>query len=67
MRLSGKKMQGANKFNYLGVMISTHGGIGGGELGHRVLEGKKVMGTMGKLWKNNMLCRKVKGNNMKVV
>ena len=29
VRVSGEEMQKVNKFNYLGVMISTDGGIGG--------------------------------------
>ena len=49
VRMSEEKMQKVEKFNYLGVMISKDGGRGK-ELAHRVLEGRKVWGTMAKLW-----------------
>ena len=55
----GEEMQYVDKFNFLGVMISTDGGMGD-EVVHRVLEGRKVWGTMAKLWKENMISRKVK-------
>ena len=32
----------------------------GDEAAHRVLEGRKVWGTMAKLWKENMISREVK-------
>ena len=48
--LSGEEIQDVNKFNYLGVMISTDGGMGE-EVAHRVLEGRKVWGMMAQLWK----------------
>ena len=59
VRVSGEEMQEMDKFNYLGVMISTDGGMGE-EVAHRVLEGRKVCGTMAKLWKENMISRGVK-------
>ena len=37
-----------DKFNSVGVMISTDGGMGE-EVAHRVLERRKVWGTMAKL------------------
>ena len=58
MRVSGEKMQEVDKFNYLGVMISTDGGMGE-EVAHMVLEERKVFGTM-MLWKENMISREVK-------
>ena len=48
-----------DKFNYLGVMISTDGGVGQ-EVAHRVFEGRKLWGTMAKLWKENAISREVK-------
>ena len=45
------------KFKYLEVMISTDGGMGE-EVAHMVIEGRKVWGTMAKLWKENMISRK---------
>ena len=58
--VNGQEMQEVvDKFNYLGVMISTDGGMGE-EVAHRVLEGRKVWGTMAKLWKENMISREVK-------
>ena len=48
-----------DKFNYLGVMISTDGGVGE-EVAHRVFEGRKVWGTKAKLWKENVISRDVK-------
>ena len=59
VRVSEKEMQGLDNFNYLEVMISTDGGMGE-EVAHRVLEGRKVWGTMAKLWKENMISREVK-------
>ena len=57
--MSGEEMHEVDKFNYLGVMISTY--IGKGEdVAHRVLEGRKVWGTTAKLWKENMISREVK-------
>ena len=38
-----------DKFNYLGVMISTDVGMGD-EVVHRVLERRKIWETMEKLW-----------------
>ena len=58
VRVSGEKMQEVDKFNYLGVMISTDGGMGE-EVAHMVLEERKVFGTM-MLWKENMISREVK-------
>ena len=52
-------MQEVGKFNYLGVMISTNGSIGE-DVDHRVLEGRKVWGTMVKLWKGNMIYKEEK-------
>ena len=48
-----------DKFKYLGVMISTDGGMGE-EVAHRILEGRKVWGTMEKLWQENVISREVK-------
>ena len=45
MRGSGEKMQEVDKFNSLGVMISTDGGMKE-EVSHRVLDGRKLWGTM---------------------
>ena len=59
VRVNGKEMQEADKFNYLVVMINTDGGMGE-EVVHKVLEGRKVWGTMAKLWKENMISREVK-------
>ena len=52
-------MQDVDKFNYLGVMISTDAGLVE-EVVHWVLEGRKVWGTMAKLWKEKMIFREVK-------
>ena len=38
-------MQDLDKFNYLEVMITTDGGIGG-EVVHRMLEGRNIWGTL---------------------
>ena len=57
--MNGEELQETDKFNDLGVMISTDGAIGE-ELAHRVLEGRKVWGTLAKLWKENMICTEVK-------
>ena len=51
-------MQEVDKFNYLGVMISTDSGMRE-EVDHRVLDGRKVLGTVTKWWKN-MISREVK-------
>ena len=40
-RLNGEEVQEVEKFNYLGVMISTDAGMGE-EVAHMVLEGRKV-------------------------
>ena len=47
VRVSGEEMQEVDKFN--NVVISTDGGMGE-EVAHRVLEERKVWGTMVKLW-----------------
>ena len=39
VKVNGKEVQEVDKFNYLGVMISTDGGMGE-EVAHRVLEGR---------------------------
>ena len=51
---SGEVKQKMDKFSYLGVMISRDGGFGY-EVAHRMLEERKVWGTMAKLWKENMM------------
>ena len=56
IRVNGKELQEVDKFKYLGVMISTDGGMGE-EVAHRVLEGRKVWGMMAKLRKGNMISR----------
>ena len=58
VRMSGDEMQ-KDKFNYLGVMISTDCGMGE-EVAHMVFEGRKVWGTMSKLWKENIISKELK-------
>ena len=58
-RVNGEEMQEVDKFDYIGVMISMDGGMGE-EVAYRVLEGRKVWGTMAELWKENMISREVK-------
>ena len=48
VRASGEEMQEVYKFNYLGVMISTDGGMEE-VVAYRVLERIKVWGMMAKL------------------
>ena len=48
-----------NKFNYLGVMISTDG-VMGEEDAHRVLKGRKVWRTMEKLREESNISREEK-------
>ena len=50
VRISGEERQEVDKFNYLGIMINRDGGMGY-KVSHRVLEGRKVWGTIAKLWK----------------
>ena len=57
--MNGEEMQEVDKFNYLGVMIRTDGGMGE-EVVHGVLEGRKDWGTMTNLWKENMISKEVK-------
>ena len=57
--MSGEEVQEGDKFNYLGVIISTDGGMEE-EVAHRVLEGRKVWRTMAKLFKQKMISREVK-------
>ena len=52
-------MQNMYKFNYLGVIISYDSGMEE-EVAHEVFEGRKVWRSMAKLWKENMISRKVK-------
>ena len=52
-------MQEVDRFNYQGVTISMNSGVGE-ELVNGVLEERKVWGTMARLWKENMMSRKVK-------
>ena len=54
-----EELQEVDKFKFLGIMICTDGDVEE-EVAHRVLEGKKVWGTMAKLWKENMISREVK-------
>ena len=58
VRVSGDEMREVDKFNYLGVMLSTDGGAEEEEA-HRVLEGKMVKGTMAKLSKGKMIKREL--------
>ena len=60
VRVNREKMQEVGKFKHLGVMISTDGGMGE-EVGHRVLEGRKVWGTMAKLGKEHDIQRSKTG------
>ena len=48
VRGSGEEMQEWNNFNYLGVTISTDGGMGE-EVVHRVPGGRKEWGTKAKM------------------
>ena len=48
-----------DKSNYLELMISADGGMRE-EVAHRVVDGRKVWGTMAKLWKKNIISREVK-------
>ena len=50
--MNGEEMQKLDRFNYLEVIISTDAGRRE-EVAHRVLEGRKVWGTVAKLWKEN--------------
>ena len=59
VRVSGKEMKEVEKYSYLGVMLIVDSGMGE-EVAHRVLEGRKVWGTMVKLWKVSMISREVK-------
>ena len=43
VRVNGEEMREVDKFNYLGVMINTDGGMEE-EVAHKVLEGKKAWG-----------------------
>ena len=43
MRVNGEGMQEVDKFNYLGIMISTDGGTGE-EVAHRVLREERFWG-----------------------
>ena len=59
VRVSEEEMQEVDKFNCLGVMITSDGGMEE-EMAHRVLKGKKFWGTLAKLWKENIMSREVK-------
>ena len=48
-----------DKFNYLVVIISTDGGMGE-DVAHMLLEGRKVLGTMAKRRKENLMSRELK-------
>ena len=52
-------MHELGKFNYLGVMMSTDGGMEE-KVAHRILEGSKVLEAMAKLRRENMISREVK-------
>ena len=58
VRVNGEEMQEMDKFNYLGVMIGSDGGMKE-EVAHRVLVGRNVLGTMANLLKEGMISRKV--------
>ena len=55
----GRKCKKGTSLYYLGVMISTDGGMEE-EVAHRVLEGRKVWRTMAKLFKQKIISREVK-------
>ena len=46
VKVKREEMQEMDKFNYMGITIRTDGGMEE-EVAHRVLEGRKVWGTMG--------------------
>ena len=48
-----------DRFKYLIVRVNAAGGMGE-EVVHKALKERKVKGTMGKLWKRNMVSREVK-------
>ena len=56
MRANVEEKQDEDKFNILGMMISSTGE----KVPHRVLEGRKVWGTMAKFRKENVISREVK-------
>ena len=60
VEVNGEELQEVNKVNYLGVMIITDCGMAEG-VAHRVLEGRKVWGTMAKFWNENVISREEKG------
>ena len=59
VRVNGEELYEVDKFNYLGVMISTDRDMGE-EMGHRMFVGRKVWGRDGKVFEGNYDIQRIK-------
>ena len=50
VRVRGEEMKDVDKIHFLGVIVITDDGIGK-QAAHRVLKGRKLWGTMAKIWR----------------
>ena len=60
-RVGVREMEEVDQFKYLEVMISKVRGLGGGEPNNRLMEGRKMWGTLGRIRKGNWISRSKKG------
>ena len=56
VQLNGEKMEELDSFGYLGVELSSDGGMEA-EWKHRVGEGRKVAGALDNIWKRRKISR----------
>ncbi len=57
--LNGEAMEKVNEFKYLGSVMCKHGGTEG-ETRERALQGKKVVGSLGRIMKGRSVSMEVK-------
>ncbi len=57
--LNGEEMEEVNEFKYLGSVMCKHGGTEG-ETRERALQGKKVVGSLGRIMKGKSVSMEVK-------
>ena len=57
--LRGQKIEGVDKFTYLGATITPEGG-GMGDLKNRITRARNTFTKLGKIWNNNKITRKTK-------
>ena len=59
IRLNDRRMEEVQTYRYLGVDMSSDGGMGE-EVNHRIIEAKKVWGELKDVWKKRHIFRETK-------